>query len=60
MTTTERAKVNIDTTRLAYRTIVFAAKPTKCQGYEKKITVVVGPALDISTAMIPTSKLFSE
>jgi len=35
-------------------------KARKCQEYKKKITVVIGPARYISTAMIPTSKSFSE
>ena len=37
-------------------TIVFAAKAAPMSRIREKITVVVAPARDISTAMIPTSK----
>ncbi len=37
-------------------TVEHVAKPRKCQEYKKKITVVVGLARDISTAVIPMSQ----
>jgi hypothetical protein len=37
-------------------TVVFAAKAYQVSRIQEKNTVVVGPASDISTAIIPTSK----
>ena len=58
---TKRALYNIENTPppalAGFITVELVHKPSKCQEYKKKITVVViGPARDISTAMIPTSK----
>ncbi len=39
-----------------YVTVVFAAKGPHMSRIQEKITVVVGPARDISTAMIPMLK----
>ena len=41
-------------------TVVFAAKGPHISRIQEKYTVVVGPVCDISTAMIPMLKYFSE